>query len=473
MIILDNDSNIPLYVQIYDQLKKEITSGQLPENSKLMSTRNLAMTLGVSRNTVENAYLQLCSEGYISSKVGSGFIVEKLDNTIISKLKRQDYENIKKHENKTCKINLNDNYKYNFQYGNLSSSDFSLRLWKNISSKCLSSLTAEEMMSYTSHKGELELRIEIAKYLNKSRGVSCNTEQIVLSSGIGHSLSLLCQLFKNDFKQIALEDPGYNGARNVFSNNGYNIVPISLEKDGISIRELEDSSAKIVYVTPSHQFPTGSVMPISKRLKLLDWAIRKNGIIIEDDYDSELRYNSRPIPSIQGIDSKEYVAYIGTFSKSLAPSMRVSYIILPQSWVERYDKLFSKYHACVPLLHQKIIQQFMYLGYWEKHLRKICISNKRRHDTLIHTIHELMGDNVIIHGKNAGLHILLEFNNGLHENELIEKAKYYGVIVYPVSTFWIKLDDYNNNMVLLGFGGMTEIEIIEGVKLLAKAWLLS
>lgn len=472
MIILNNNSSSPLYVQIYEQLKKEIISEQLLEGTKLASTRNLAVTLSVSRNTVESAYLQLSSEGYVSSKAGSGFIVEKLDRTIISKLKKQDYKDIEEHKTTMPEVNSDKDYKYNFQYGNLSASDFPLPLWKKVSNKCLSSLNAEDMMSYNANKGELELRMEIMKYLNKSRGVLCNPEQIVLSSGIGHSLSLLCQLFRSDFNQIALEDPGYSGARNVFINNGYNVIPISLEKNGINIEELENSSAKIVYVTPSHQFPTGSVMPISKRLKLLDWAIRKNGIIIEDDYDSELRYNSRPIPSIQGIDSKKSVVYIGTFSKSLSPSLRMSYIVLPQPWAERYDKFFNKYHASISLIQQNIIQQFMYLGYWERHLRKICISNKRKHDILVHTIHELMGDKVIIHGKNAGLHILLELNNGLCEKELIEKAKDYGVIVYPVSTSWIKLDKYSNNMVLIGFGGMSESEIIKGIEILTNAWSL-
>lgn len=469
MIVLDNNSSSPLYVQIYETLKKEIISGHLEEGSKLTSTRNLATTLSVSRNTVESAYLQLCSEGYISSKAGSGFIVEKLDRAIISKLKKQDYE---KNKNIESKIEEDTNYKYNFQYGNLSASDFPLRLWKNVSNKCFSYLTAEDIMSYNSNKGELHLQIEIMKYLNKSRGVYCNPEQIVLSSGIGHSLSLLCQLLRSNSNQIAMEDPGYDGARNIFNNNGYNVIPITLEEDGISIEELENSTANIVYVTPSHQFPTGSVMHISKRLKLLDWAVRKNGVIIEDDYDSELRYNSRPIPSIQGIDNKESVVYIGTFSKSLSPSLRVGYIVLPESLARKYDKSFSKYHASISLFQQNIIQQFMHLGYWESHLRKICISNKRKHDILIHTINELMGDKVIIHGKNAGLHILLEINNGLREGELISKAKECGVKVYPVSTFWIRLDKYTNNMVLLGFGGMSEIEIVQGIRLLTNAWLL-
>lgn len=471
MIVLDSKSSSPLYMQIYEALKKEIISGHLQEGSKLTSTRNLAETLSVSRNTIESAYLQLSSEGYISSKVGSGFIVEKLDSDMISKLKKQNYRKFEKDKNVQSQIEVDN--KYNFQYGNLSGSDFPLRLWRKLSSKCLSSLTAEDIMSYNANKGELKLQIEIMKYLNKSRGVYCNPEQIILSSGIGHSLSLLCQLLRSNYNNIAIEDPGYNGARNIFNNNGYNVIPISLENDGINIEELENSDCRIVYVTPSHQFPTGSVMSISKRLKLLGWAVRKNGIIIEDDYDSELRYNSRPIPSIQGIDDKESVVYIGTFSKSLSPSLRAGYIVLPQSWVNKYDQFFSKYHASISLIQQNIIQQFMHLGYWESHLRKICISNKRKHDTLVRAIHELMGDKVTIHGKNAGLHILLEVNNGLSEEELIAKAKDYGVIVYAVSTFWMRVDKYTNNMVLIGFGGISESEIVQGIKLLTDAWLLS
>ncbi|EKQ55913.1 MULTISPECIES: PLP-dependent aminotransferase family protein [unclassified Clostridium] len=468
MIILDNNSSDPLYVQIYNVLRKDIISGQLPEGSKLVSTRNLAASLSVSRNTVESAYLQLCSEGYISSKAGSGFIVEKLDNSIVSKLKEQEIKGTNSYGNINTKVD--ERYKYDFQYGNLSASDFPLQLWKKISNKCLSSMEVKDIMSYNSNKGELDLQIEIMKYLNKSRGVYCKPEQIILSSGIGQSLSLICQILRSNSNQIAVEDPGYDGARTIFTNNGYEVIPIGLENDGINIEELENSSARIVYVTPSHQFPMGAVMPISKRLKLLDWALRKDGIIIEDDYDSELRYNTRPIPSIQGINKSEKVVYVGTFSKSLSPSMRTSYIVLPQLLAEKYDKFFNKYHSSISLIQQNIIQQFMSLGYWERHLRKICISNKRKHDMLIYAVNKFLGDKVTIHGRNAGLHIILELKNGLCEKELIKKARNFGVKIYPVSTFWIMLEKYTNNMVLLGFGNMSENEIIEGIKLLSIAW---
>lgn len=470
MIILDNDSNVPLYLQIYEQLKEKIISGEILEGNKLPSTRRLSTILNVSRNTVESAYMQLSSEGYVLSKAGSGFIAQKLDNSIISMLKSENIS-IVKNPMPIESLNDDDNYKYNFEYGKLSAPDFPLRLWKRISNKSLSSISSEDMTSYNAGKGEVELQIEIMNYLKKSRGVSCNPEQIIISSGSEYSFSLLAQLLRKDSNEIAIEDPGYIGAKDIFINNGYTIIPINLEEDGINLDELESSSAKIVYVTPSHQFPIGLVMPIAKRLKLIDWAIRKNAIIIEDDYDSELRYNSKPIPSIQSIDSKGAVVYIGTFSKALSPSLRLNYMVLPKPLLEIYNKRFNRYKSSVPFIQQRIIQQFMHLGHFDRHLRKIYLVNKRKHDVLVHAIQEFMGNNIIIHGKNAGLHILLEFNNGLTEKELITKAKTYGVKVYPVSIFWTRVEKYPNNMVLLGFGGMPESDIIEGIKILKEAWL--
>ncbi|MCB2288586.1 PLP-dependent aminotransferase family protein [Clostridium sp. CS001] len=470
MIIINGESDIPLYLQVYNQIKEQITTGQILVGEKLPSTRKLSTTLNVSRNTVENAYQQLCSEGYIESKAGSGFISLKLDFIDNPKPVSKVLKNIEKVKEVVHKEGYGNNYKYNFSYGGLSSSDFPQGLWRKISNKCISSIDAESFTSYKATKGEPDLQIELMKYLTQSRGVSCIPEQIIITSGMEYCLSLLCQLLRGDFQKIALEDPGYLGAKNIVINNGYEVIPIGLDKDGINIEELESSSAKIVYVTPSHQFPTGSVMSIQKRLKLLDWAIRKEGIIIEDDYDSEFRYNSRPIPSLQGIDSKGCVVYIGTFSKSLSPSLRLNYMILPPALLEKYDKLFNRYQCSVPFIEQKVVQQFMHLGHWDRHLRRICLTSKRKHDILIQTIHEQMGSKVIVHGKGAGLHILLEFNNGLSEEQLIERAKNCGVIVSPVSVFWMKPDKYSNNMILLGFGKMSENEIVEGITALKNAF---
>ncbi len=465
MIVLDEQSNEPLYFQIYKQLKDKILVGEFAEDSKLPSTRMLAKTLHVGRNTVEYAYLQLCSEGYVEGKTGSGFIINKIDTISYPAFSNQNSPGYILAPDECSELD----YEYNFQYGELNPHDFPLNLWRRCTNQVFSSVDIGKMAAYNDRQGELGLRIEIMKYLKLSRGVNCQPEQIVICAGTQSCLLSLCQLFRHYSTVIAFEDPAYDGARDVFINNGYNVKPIRLEEDGIDLVQLEKSQAKIVYITPSHQFPTGAVLPIRKRMNILNWAVQKDGFIIEDDYDSELRYNSRPIPSVQNLDTKNRVVYIGTFSKTLAPALRLSYMVLPPTLLERYQKIFKKYNNPVPWLQQKTLEYFMSLGHWERHLRKVCLSQKKKHDILIRTIHELMGTRVTIHGKNAGLHVLLEFNDK-KEHELIDKAKRAGVIVYPVANYWLRTDQYADNMVLLGFSSLHEPDIIKGLKLLKSAW---
>ncbi len=326
------------------------------------------------------------------------------------------------------------------------------------------------MTKYQDRKGEFRLRYELKDYLRRSRGVNCSEEQIVLCSGFEYALSILSQLLRKSFDRIALEEPGYLGARTIFQNNGLKVIPVDIQKDGLDIKKLDSSKARAVYVTPSHQFPTGAVMPVQKRLQLLEWAKGNNGIVIEDDYDSELRYNSRPIPSISSIAESDNVIYIGTFSKALSPSIRVCYMVLPDIWMKRYEETFKMYQTTVSLLQQRILMEYIRSGHWERHLRKICKVNKKKHDLLIRTIQEELGNDVIIHGKNAGLHILLESVRGLKEAEMLDKAKKFGVLVSPVSPFWSDVKKYTDNMVLLGFGNISEADITAGIKALSAAW---
>lgn len=466
MIILNNNIQTPKYIQIYEQLRNEIIRGELPEGSKLVSTRYLAESLAVGRNTVEKAYLQLSSEGYVESRVGSGFYVQNIHNIFSLGNDRKNVEFPTEHKERK----LQENIICNFQYGYLSPQDFPQNIWRKVSMKALASLNAEDMTMYSDPKGELQLRKELAEYLRKSRGVTCSTEQIILCSGLESALSLLSQLFRNIYSQIAFEEPGYFGAREIFEHNGFNTVSVSVGKDGVNVNELEKSSAQVIYVTPSHQFPTGAVMPIQKRLRLLEWAVKNNGIIIEDDYDSELRYNTRPIPSISNVSGNDNVIYIGTMSKSLSPSLRVSYMVLPQKWLNHYNKEFKLYQSPVSIIQQRILYEFIHSGHFESHLRKLCVINKRKHDLLVRLIHELMSNEVVIHGKHAGLHILLESTQGLTEKEMIDRAKEYGVLVYPVSIFWHDVHCYSNNMVLLSFGNVSEKQLTKGIEQLSKAW---
>lgn len=468
MIFIDTESESPLYMQIYEQIKTQIITKQILKGGKLPSIRNLSLTLNVSRTTVDTAYMQLKSEGYIESKPGSGFTALELESMELLKLRSRD--SIENTQIKPIDLDLDENINYKYKFNNrcLDSAEFPVSIWRKLSNQCLSSNFTENFKNYNAKWGDYELQVELQKYLRKARGVSCSPEQIIISSGIEYSLSLLCQLFREDINNIAIEDPGYMEAKDIFINNGFKVSPISLDRDGINIEELYDSSAKMVYVTPSHQFPMGTVLPIKKRLQLLDWANRKDGYIIEDDYDSEFRYNSKPIPSLQSIDSIGSVIYMGTFSKSLSPTVRISYMVLPQSLLERYNRLFNWYHITVSFMQQRILQQFMELDHWERHLRKVHLNAIKKHELLIQTIDKYMGDDVFIHGKNSGLHIILEFRNGMCEEELVDKAEKSGVQVLPVSTFWINKDSYSNNMIMIGFGGIALNEIETGIKTLSE-----
>lgn len=325
-----------------------------------------------------------------------------------------------------------------------------------------------QIADYSDKKGDLALRIQIMKYLRESRGVICRPEQIILCSGAMSALSLLCKLF--DTKTVAVEEPGFDSAREIFVNHGYQLNPVFLTSDGIDLDQLKLFGSKLLYTTPSHQFPTGIVMPINKRLHLLEWANQNSSFIIEDDYDSELRYNSRPIPSIHSLDQNGRVIYINSFSKALAPGLRMGFVVLPQALLEKYQSKFSNYNCSIPWLEQKTMYHFMEQGHWNRFLNKILVSNKKKHDTLISTISSQMGKHTTVHGKNAGLHILLEVDNGMSEQELIEAARKADVKVYPVSNYWINVKNYISSMVLIGYSSLSEDEIVEGITRLSSVW---
>lgn len=464
MINLNEKSEIPLYLQIYEQIKQQIFSGELAAGSKLISTRNLAKSLNVGRNTVEYAYAQLFSEGYVDSKPGSGFYINAIDLNLTGSCLKPE-PNILAVSADTSKSEI----KYNFEYGELSPEDFPLKIWKKYINAALAYSGNDNIGSYNDSKGEIGLREEIRRYLKASRGVNCSVKQVILCSGTQPCLALIAQLLANHSSTVAVEEPCYNGAQVVFQNNRYQTESIIVEQDGLAVEQLTQSSAKVLYVTPSHQFPTGAVLSIQKRLQLLDWAEKNDAYIIEDDYDSELRYNSKPIPSIQSLDNCGRIIYIGTFSKTLAPALRMSYLVLPEAMLEKYDRLFSLYNNPVPWLEQKTMQYFMENGHWERHLRKINLVQKKKHDTLVRSIRELMGDKVKLHGINAGLHILLELT-GITETQAIEKAAEVGIKVYPVSVYWQNKKLYANNMVLLGYSCHSADEIAAGIRLLNIVW---
>jgi GntR family transcriptional regulator / MocR family aminotransferase len=459
---LDKRINTPLYVQLYTYIKKEIETGGIPTNSLLPSIRYLSEHLKVSKNTIENAYQQLVAEGYAESKPRSGLIVLEIEAP------PQPLRSLMDSVAGGAVTNSQTKWRYDFKYGDIDSHHFPLKLWR----RCLQDSIIEsesDLFIYGDSRGDNGLRTEIASYLFQARGVICSPDQIVMCSGTQNAISLICQLLSLNGKSIAFEEPGYDGVRAVFANHGCSIVPIPLEQDGIDITRLEKSREKLIYITPSHQFPCGMVLPIQKRLKLLEWANQNASYIIEDDYDSEFRYQGQPVPSLKALDSNENVIYLGTFSKCFLPAARMSYLVLPPELLNVLRERLPHYNQSSSPIIQKAMYLFMKHGYFERHVRKMRKIYQSKHRALLQAIDEYLGNRVEVVGSKAGLHLLLRVENPLGE-DLVENASTHGVKVYQTDKYWLNRQHGEPSLIMLGFGGLTEKEIGEGVQLLHKAW---
>ena len=466
MLSIDTIIGRPIYTQLYWQIRQKILSGEWIVNAKLPSSRQLANDLQISRNTVEQAYQQLCAEGYLYSKSRQGYYVGKLEGPFINQNACNTSSTV--NNNISCS-NEKDQYRYDFRYGKLDYKYVPSKIWKKLMIQCFEE-EVDKNVSYGEPQGEIGLREQIMKYVEEYRGVKCQPEQIVIGAGTLHCLGLLCNILRQFTSTVAFEDPGYGKTRAVLHNAGFQVCPISVESDGINVQELANSEALAVYVTPSHQFPTGAIMSISKRLQLLEWAVRKQAIIIEDDYSCHLRYNVRPIPALQGISPMANVVYFGNFSKPLLPSLRIAFMILPPSLLNVYKTLYRTYNTSVPYLYQRTLERFMEEGYWNRHLRRVLQVYKKKHECLMQSLKEQFCDLIAIHGNNAGLFITIKVNSHLFETDLIQRAAGYGVRVYPVSEHWQRIYKYDRKTVLLGYSSLDLEEIKQAVRLLRKAW---
>jgi GntR family transcriptional regulator/MocR family aminotransferase len=460
--LLNRTDDTPLYHQLYEYIKKEIVSGNVKANNKLPSIRSFADYLNVSRNTVDTAYQQLLAEGYVESRPKSGLYVTNTQFDLLQTYRKPAVFLHPQLETKSCT--------YDFRYGKIDSRLFPLNEWKKRYNESLQTYR-EALFTYQESQGEESLREEIAMYLYQSRGVVCSKHQIIIGAGTQQSLSLLAQMLKPNIGDIAFENPCYDGASFIFKQHGFSLKPVSLNNTGINIQELYESQAQAVYVTPSHQFPYGMIMPVSKRIQLLEWANDCSGFIVEDDYDGEFRYKGSPIPSLQSLDSKGRVIYTGTFSKSFMPSLRISYLVLPEVLLKTYYERFSLYEQTVPALHQRTLGLMMKNGEWSKHLRRVRTAYQLKHSTLLAALQKEFNKSVTLSGESAGLHILVRINNDMNEQELINTARKQDVSVYGTSRYWLTELPQQKPYILLGFGSMRGEEIEEGIKRLKKAWL--
>ena len=459
-ISLDTRSRIPLYEQIYDYIKTDIQSGRIPYGEKLPSTRFLSKHLEVSRSTVELAYEQLLSEGYIESVPYKGFFVAQIDELYHLKKDKPQPQRERKEARR---------YRYDFTPNGVDLKSFPYNVWRKLSKDILLDDRTELFRSGDS-QGEYGFRSAICSYLYQARGVDCTPDQIIVGAGSDYILMLLGMILGMDHT-IAFEDPTYKQAYRMAGGMSYNCIPVSMDKNGMRVTELEKSGADIAYVTPSHQYPTGVIMPIRRRMELLKWACEEQGrYIVEDDYDSEFRYKGKPIPALKGYDASDKVIYLGTFSKSIAPAIRLSYMVLPKPLLEAYEQKARFVNSTVSKVDQLIVQKFIEEGYYERHLNKTRALYKSRHDVLIEELRP-MADICTISGENAGVHLLLTFQNGMAEEELIDRAARADIRVYGLSDYRIRENCEEKATILLGYANLTEDQIREAARLLRDCWI--
>lgn len=344
---------------------------------------------------------------------------------------------------------------------------FPYNVWRKISRNVLLD-DSEELLMAGDGQGEYSLRSEIADYLHHARGVNCRPENIVLGAGNEYLEILLTQLLGGN-KTVLMENPGYPQAYHTFRNMGYRVVTVPADEQGLSGGTVRAAAPELVYMMPSHQFPTGSVMPLGRRLELLAWAAeQEERYLIEDDHDSEYRYRGKPIPSLQSVDGLGKVIYLGTFSKSIAPSLRISYMVLPQQLIERYRTVCGFYSTTVPRMQQEILREFLRDGHFERHLNKMRGIYRGRHDFLIGELKKRSWV-LSVSGDHAGLHVLVEADTGCSEREICERAAAQGVKVSGLGEYALTKDGgggRNHPVLLLGYGSLTEQEIQMGLTVL-------
>ncbi|HSI66505.1 MAG TPA: PLP-dependent aminotransferase family protein, partial [Planococcus sp. (in: firmicutes)] len=309
----------------------------------------------------------------------------------------------------------------------------------------------------------------ICRYLFQSRGVVCSAEQIILGSGTEQLMPLLIRLLNKSFV-YGFENPGYPLTHDIFDNYDRRSLPIQVDGEGIDVGQLEASEVEIAYVTPSHQFPTGSVLSATRRAQLLNWAASKpDRYIIEDDYDGEFRYTSRPIPALQGMDPSGRVIYISTFSKSLMPSIRIAYMVLPKKILRDYHQTFLHYSSSVPRLDQQLVAQFMKEGHFSRHLNKMRKLYKRKLEKLMTSL-SLYSPYVRVSGEQAGMHIVLTVKTPYTEQQLVEKAKHANIRVFGLESYDVHQRSISPPKIIIGFGGLSDEDIEEGVTELMACW---
>ncbi len=472
-LVLNRATSEPLHRQIYDQWRQGILTGRFRRAQRVPSTRELSTALAVSRSTVTQAYDQLIAEGYLESSRGSGtFVCRELPDELLRPKHKQVHRTEEAPAIRLSRYGagLNEDFAYplappgfiGFTQWRPDLTLFPIAIWRKLVMRRLRAASPELFDYADQSAGYGPLRNEIAAYVSRSRAVRCTPEQVIIVNGSAQGIDLCVRLLLEPGDEVAIENPGYHGAYRIFAGYGARLRPARIDENGIVIRDL-GKKARLVYVTPSHQFPTGVAMSLARRLELIEWSRQHNAVLIEDDYDSEYRYSGPPLPALQGLATGVAVIYIGTFSKVMFPSLRIGYVIAPPSLVARLRraKWLADRHTPVP--EQAALADFISEGHLERHIRRTRRVYGERRDALVESLDRHFGDRVQIRGDAAGMHVLVRFR----DEKLAEKAA--AAKVQLVGSASCYLTEPPPGEFILGFSSIGERSIREGIRRLAGA----
>lgn len=453
---LQTEDKKPLYEQLYRHIIGEMEAGRLREGEKLPSKRAVCAHLGVSRSTVETAYGMLCAEGYVRSVPKSGYYVSAaLARTVPS----GELTGIRQPAPEQAPA-----VRYDFSTGAVDTTLFPYAPWARLSREVIG---YPSLLQRGDPQGDGDFREALAVFLREYRGVRCGADQIVVGAGMEYLLSVVIELLP-EAQRFAVEDPGYGALTGALRNHSRQAVPIPLDGSGMREDLLRQSGALVAYVTPSHQFPMGVTMPVGRRSALLRWAEEApDRYLIEDDYDSEFRYTTRPIPAMQGMDGAGRVIYVGTFSRSVAPGIRVAYLVLPRALVQRWRERFGGAASTVSRFEQQTLRLFLERGLYSRHLRRSNNLYRKKRQLLLEALSAR--PELTVSGAEAGVHFLLTVQ-GREERALLERASAAGIPLRGLSSYCLAPPPMASTLVL-GYAGLDADTVPQAARALIDALL--
>ena len=473
---LDRNVGIPIYRQVYDGLRRAILDGRLRPGQRIPSTRSLAADLGVSRLPVLSAYEQLLHEGYLVGRTGSGTFVSKdLPDELLrvpaaARLTPAAQRSSGARRGAVLNQPLPASWSLPvvpFQVGLPALDLFPHAAWAKLVARQVRAETVDRL-AYGDPAGLRSLRIAVAEHLRASRAVRCEADQVLIVPGSQAALRIAANTLLEPGDRVAIEEPGYFGAHRAFRAAGATIVPVPVDAEGVNVTALHrrGGETRVVYVTPSHQYPLGMTMSAARRFALLNWAAHNQAWILEDDYDSEFRYVSRPVGALQGMDSQDRVIYIGTFSKALFPAVRVGYVVVPRPlWTRFLDARFA-FDVFTPTLYQRALAEFLQRGHFDRHLRRMRSAYLERRNALLRGLARHCGDLVGVHNSDAGLHVTVLLREGVDDEGVAARLGRRGLAAFALSTSYV--GPTRRQGLLLGFGCATPHRLFQATRILGE-----